>query len=321
MASPTHRDNILSKNYKDIGIAVKTGVLLGKETTLVVQMFGNLTTDVQGSNPPPTTRTPVTRSPVIETGQIKAISITQPKAGDILKDPTVLIKGEVQGDKDEYSVQLFDLENELGEVEGKGEKWEFSSEDEWVDGSHNIEAKVKGTNVVSESVEFVVDTTPPTIARESIEVLRENSTFTLSFNTDEEWNEITIVNGDEEISFSSSDTEEIILENFDPSDQVVLSMSDQAGNTTELDITEYFIEGETEEYNNFNFAFLINSLKSSQGINVIVVTFILILLIVEVYILWKKGKLGKSLADLFVIALWITILTIGIFKGFGGVAA
>jgi len=41
MASPTHRDNILKSNYRDIGFAVVNGVLNGEETTLVVQMFGS----------------------------------------------------------------------------------------------------------------------------------------------------------------------------------------------------------------------------------------------------------------------------------------
>ncbi|MDH7476690.1 MAG: CAP domain-containing protein [Microgenomates group bacterium] len=40
MNSPTHRDNILKKEYTEIGIAVVNGVLNGEETTLVVQMFG-----------------------------------------------------------------------------------------------------------------------------------------------------------------------------------------------------------------------------------------------------------------------------------------
>jgi len=38
--SPSHRDNLLSSNYDDIGFAVVNGVLDGHETTLVVQMFG-----------------------------------------------------------------------------------------------------------------------------------------------------------------------------------------------------------------------------------------------------------------------------------------
>lgn len=41
MASPTHRDNILSARYQEIGVAVINGTLQGRETTLVVQMFGS----------------------------------------------------------------------------------------------------------------------------------------------------------------------------------------------------------------------------------------------------------------------------------------
>lgn len=40
IASPSHKDNILKPEYKDIGFAVVNGVLNGEETTLVVQMFG-----------------------------------------------------------------------------------------------------------------------------------------------------------------------------------------------------------------------------------------------------------------------------------------
>lgn len=41
MASPTHRENMLSSNYKDIGFAVQTGTLTGSETVLVVEEFGS----------------------------------------------------------------------------------------------------------------------------------------------------------------------------------------------------------------------------------------------------------------------------------------
>ncbi len=42
MNSPTHRENILNPNYKDIGIGVVEGDLLGADTTIVVQFFGSL---------------------------------------------------------------------------------------------------------------------------------------------------------------------------------------------------------------------------------------------------------------------------------------
>lgn len=38
--SPSHRQNLLNPNFKEIGIAVLTGSFQGKETTVVVQLFG-----------------------------------------------------------------------------------------------------------------------------------------------------------------------------------------------------------------------------------------------------------------------------------------
>ncbi len=42
MNSPSHKANLLSSKYQDIGIAVIDGKINGVETTLVVQMFGTL---------------------------------------------------------------------------------------------------------------------------------------------------------------------------------------------------------------------------------------------------------------------------------------
>jgi len=42
MNSPSHRDNILNKNYQEIGIAVIEGEINGKNTILAVQLFGKL---------------------------------------------------------------------------------------------------------------------------------------------------------------------------------------------------------------------------------------------------------------------------------------
>lgn len=41
MNSPTHKENILRKDYSEVGFAVVNGMLNGEETTLVVQMFGS----------------------------------------------------------------------------------------------------------------------------------------------------------------------------------------------------------------------------------------------------------------------------------------
>lgn len=45
MASPTHRDNLLSPKYQEIGIAVVEGDLNGVDTTIIVQLFGSPSLD------------------------------------------------------------------------------------------------------------------------------------------------------------------------------------------------------------------------------------------------------------------------------------
>lgn len=42
MNSQSHRENMLSKNYKDIGFAIVPGMLEGEDTVLVVEMFGSV---------------------------------------------------------------------------------------------------------------------------------------------------------------------------------------------------------------------------------------------------------------------------------------
>ena len=62
MNSPTHRENILNSNYKEIGIGVVEGSLLGADTTIIVQFFG----------------TPLTGEPSIPVAEAKS-EISTPK--------------------------------------------------------------------------------------------------------------------------------------------------------------------------------------------------------------------------------------------------
>lgn len=63
MASPSHRENLLSSNYTDIGFAIKEGNLTGDETVLVVQEFGSRTRAIAQSPVIQPTTAPVTITP------------------------------------------------------------------------------------------------------------------------------------------------------------------------------------------------------------------------------------------------------------------
>jgi hypothetical protein len=63
MKSPTHKENIMSPKYTQIGIAVVDGELQGYETTLVVQMFGSPAVAKPQIEPNQKQNEPVTLSP------------------------------------------------------------------------------------------------------------------------------------------------------------------------------------------------------------------------------------------------------------------
>lgn len=83
MNSPTHRENILRKDYTDIGFAVVNGNLNGEPTTLVVQMFGKPQENVFALNP-------------IKTQPVIAKEENQPEPNNLLNKPQILAKNERQ---------------------------------------------------------------------------------------------------------------------------------------------------------------------------------------------------------------------------------
>lgn len=73
MASPSHKENILSENFNEVGFAVKSGELSGEYTFLVVQEFGNRT-----ATPVEKTATYIPPQEVNEEAQVLAINFPNP---------------------------------------------------------------------------------------------------------------------------------------------------------------------------------------------------------------------------------------------------
>jgi uncharacterized protein YkwD len=93
MNSPTHRENILSPNFREIGMATLTGDYEGANTTIVVQMFGstNLTQATTANTPPSTGNTininksesKVTPTKIFSGDQIELHAVTDKPANEI----------------------------------------------------------------------------------------------------------------------------------------------------------------------------------------------------------------------------------------------
>ena len=82
MNSPTHRENILRKDYSEVGFAVVNGVLNGEQTTLVVQMFGKPLEGTSITKKNPVVPSPIPTAPVINISPV----VQQPKPAILAKN-------------------------------------------------------------------------------------------------------------------------------------------------------------------------------------------------------------------------------------------
>lgn len=87
MNSPTHRDNVLKRDYTEVGFAIVNGVLNGEQTTLVVQMFGKPTFAAAAAQPPPPQEA-VNPIPTAVPETVPAISESGQKAPAVLARET-----------------------------------------------------------------------------------------------------------------------------------------------------------------------------------------------------------------------------------------
>ncbi|HPQ79271.1 MAG TPA: CAP domain-containing protein [Candidatus Dojkabacteria bacterium] len=323
MVSPTHRDNMLSPHYKDIGVAVVEGTLLGKQTILVVQMFGNLTSSVQGVTSVPTT-TPkvVTGSQKVitptEQGEIRSIRITSPEMGAMVTDPAVQIKGETTNTEGQYSVAIVESSQLIGTTVSESDTWEFSKESDWSEGEHKITANIQGTNVKSPETTFTIDSKPPIVLKESVNVKDSSEDFTLSFEIDGEWNHTDVVIGSEILPVAKSPenaTVRIGIPKTMDTKKVEIVVSDSLGNSSTLDVSEYFKEKEEENIK------IIPTLGLSvkDGINIGIVLFVFLLVCAQVIWYAKRGRIKDSVGELFTIGVWWLVIAVAMFNGFSGV--
>ena len=330
MASPTHKANLVSVNYKDIGVAVVEGVLLGKQTILVVQMFGNLTSEVYSSGgvvksiePKDSTTTKTSTQKVTtvkESGDIKSISITSPRSDSIVTNPSVPVKGAVANISGEYTVDIVEGGQIVGSTTSDKSQWEVKKESEWSEGGHKIKASVKGLGVTSKEVSFVLDSKSPTVIKDTLDVSKEDSTYKVSFVVDGEWETVSLVLGNQikEANYSFDEEKNLLTLSVDESDVkgvVSLVLADKSGNTSQLDISEYFVENSSESDERL---FPVITLNLGDKISIGIVSVVFFLLCIEIFIYWKNGRLKDSLGDVFTVGLWWFVLTIAIFNGFGG---
>jgi len=119
MNSPTHRANVLSSSYKEVGYAVVNGTLLGSETTLVVAMYGleNEPVIAQAAPAPAPTPTPTNNNSTSATNTVATSTpvTSAPITGNTTTISQETISENTTADNDQTSTN--DNENSTNDVD------------------------------------------------------------------------------------------------------------------------------------------------------------------------------------------------------------
>lgn len=317
MASPSHRENILSPNYKDIGVAILSGTLNGKSVTLVVQMFGSQNvSQVPFEEPKAPVKQPTT--PIYETGEdknIKSIKIIYPENGKTYNDRNLDVKGTSENLTESDKIQIIQDGKNIGTVISKDNAWQFDKQSDWVEGENAISADLQGSK--SDTVKFNIDSTPPKIIDLTVE--EKSGYYEVLLNIDDDNATVKIVSGDLTLN---ADKFEGVYKALIPADavkdNVTVVLSDTNFNVDQVDITDEFHEvlGSTD---------IAGSLISTGSdiplkkvINIAFAVVIMFIMISEIYFYRKLGMLKERSGNFLMLGLWWLILLFGSFIGFSG---
>jgi len=101
MNSEMHKQNILNGSYRDVGIATIEGIFEGKDTVLVVELFG-----VEQSS----------AVPEKDGSQDRDFAITYPESDEVINEQLLAVLGKVKSVNSDYNVRVYVDDIEYNEV-------------------------------------------------------------------------------------------------------------------------------------------------------------------------------------------------------------
>jgi hypothetical protein len=352
MNSPTHRANVLSGNFTEIGIGFAYGSYQGNpNNTIVVVHFGSKqkvtapaptavpATQVTTKTVTPTSKPAPTSVPTLKPTAIPGTNITDPQNGAILNTNAP----EIKGTKPDVSVlDIFINDVNVGRVDTGGENFSFRPS-ALEDGAKTLKAVAYiNDKQVNEStlINFTVDTVAPEIDQQKMEI---------SYIEDETEERIKfkIFSAEDTVKVSTNVTNDLFIKNEDGTweiqifkelleGDVVLGITaeDSAGNQTILEMPSSEILGQFEhnaflsqDYDGNDIRTVVSgSLLGSISaggiqaqVNFAFIIILFALFMFDFYVIHKSGLTGvkRSKSHLHLSAMIILIL-VAFMGGFGG---
>lgn len=312
MASKTHRENILNSNYREIGIAVVPGKLMGDDVILVVQMFGTLDKD---GVPEQSSRYD------LESMSDGSVEIVSPSEGSILSDVNYEVEG-ISG-SDVEKLELLDNGEFVEELICTDGAWIYRPSQQWTEGEHVLGVTAKNSGD-SDSVKFKIDTNPPefipdTLGIEKVDENKNEIEISVKVIGDPEQVDLFLGNISRNLDYDGEKySAKLSMLGFEDVDDIRIVALDEAGNHEVLDISDKVL-GVTSFDKNWPKKGLVLGISDFSSIfNKLVVLFIAILLLIDGFYLLKLNIFQVRGRTLFPMAVWVIVVGIAFVVGSGG---
>ena len=300
MKSPTHRANIMNTNYYDVGIAIVSGAFEGKETTIIVQMFG-AKINKPNTSTQATTQTSPNTPKLTPTPDIKNYTpiITSPEDNSIFNTTNITLKGQAEiGD----TIRVFSNEKLVGELPKDGNPFTVNVELLDLQNKINIQTKSKNSSdlsLPSNSINLTIDQTPPDTEKVYISFFDVSEGKLLEVKSEEELENIDIQTNYELKSFTKDQANFYYLLKDKNIEKISLVFYDKAGNTStkeyslknikRSDSTLPIIAGLTSENSQGFFQKLNLKLGARELVNISIIALIMGLILLDSSVLIKNG--------------------------------
>lgn len=175
LASTSHRNNILNNHYKDMGVAIVEGALQGKQTILVVQMFGQQA--AQASQPSLEVPSPSQSTSNSDITPPEPPEILKPKDGTITNSLRLKIEGIAEKGSE---VGVYDGNQKLGSIPADPEgSFTYKTQKDLSENLHTFSADATdatgNTSMKSDKVGVIIDITPAKIVKRSLKLSSEST--------------------------------------------------------------------------------------------------------------------------------------------------
>ena len=304
MESPDHRANILNPNYEDIGVAIVKGRLNGKETTLIVAIYG-AEYRAQNKNSENNIHS-------------RKITIRYPLDSETINDRGLTILGTVCCFKDLKKLLIYDNGLKIGEVNLKSDNWFFQPEQSFADGKHHLVVYNSNDIKVFDEVTFWIKSSPPTINRDDIYIKRRSIGYNVTFKVRGDADKVIILFNNNVFHVVRKEEGEysVTLPFADKISEVLILVSDKNNNVFIMNISDM-----VKPVNSRMSLLLGNILMFFHRIKLVYVIIFLVLLFIFVIdiMLYRKYQLvkyfGQDLLLLFAIFTFFLIEVVTQFVG------